>query len=147
MMRQGISAVIVLEGQRVPKFLILHRKLNWVGWELLKGGMLENETELECLRREIKEETGLSKDEYRVYETPYFYEFKYPKPIPKDGSYYEGARHHVFIVFTNKKKIKICDEEHDDYSWVTAQEALEKLTHENQKEALKYVLNNFFEQS
>ena len=42
--------------RKTPKFLILHRVKNWKGWEFPKGGLKEGEDELDCLKREIKEE-------------------------------------------------------------------------------------------
>ena len=58
--RKYIVAVVFLR-RKDPQFLILHRKKNWKGWELPKGGLIECEKELKCLKREIREETGLKK--------------------------------------------------------------------------------------
>ena len=53
-MRKLVAAVIF----RGNKFLILKRRLNWKGWEFVKGEV-EKETYKQAVMREIREELGL----------------------------------------------------------------------------------------
>jgi 8-oxo-dGTP pyrophosphatase MutT (NUDIX family) len=62
--RKYIFAIVFMKNEN-PKFLIFHRIKNWKGWEFLKGGLKENESEAECLKREIAEETGAKK--YKIF--------------------------------------------------------------------------------
>ena len=55
--------IVLFIKRKHPLFLILHRTKNWSGWELSKGGLKDNETEIKCLKREIREETGTRKFE------------------------------------------------------------------------------------
>ena len=43
--RKYIFAVVFLR-RKNPQFLILHRTKNWIGWELVKGGLKEGENVL-----------------------------------------------------------------------------------------------------
>ena len=57
----GIAAIIFAEKNGERYFLLLHRVLNWTGWEFVKGRLDEGEERQEekALLREIEEETGL----------------------------------------------------------------------------------------
>jgi 8-oxo-dGTP pyrophosphatase MutT (NUDIX family) len=125
-----------------PQFLILHRIKNWKGWEFPKGGLKENESELECLKREIREETGAKKFKI-IAKTPYLIKYKFPKGFLKESHIYYGAKGYVFLVELFSKKVKVDKNEHDKYLWVSKDEALEILTHKNHKNALKYVWENY----
>ena len=123
------------------KFLIFHRTKNWRGWELLKGGLLENETELKALRREVREETGAKK--YKIIcRTRHVIKYRWKKQYAKDHHLYHGAKGRLYIVKLFGKKVKIDRKEHDKFRWVDKREALKILTYINLKNALKYVLRN-----
>ncbi|MCX8194216.1 MAG: NUDIX hydrolase, partial [Candidatus Pacearchaeota archaeon] len=55
--RKGVFVVVY--SKRPLRYLLLHRKLHWKGWEFPKGGLLANEKYEHAAVREIKEETGL----------------------------------------------------------------------------------------
>ena len=139
--RKYIFAVVFLR-RKNPQFLILHRVKNWCGWELLKGGVKNNESEMSCLKREIKEETGTKKFEIRL-KTRHFIKYKFPKGFVKDNHVFYGAKGYVFLVEVFSKKVKVDKNEHDRYLWVSKDEALEILTHKNHKNALKYVWKRY----
>ncbi|MCR4368633.1 MAG: NUDIX hydrolase [archaeon] len=54
--KPGSAASDAREGRR---FLLLHRVLNWSGWEFVKGGIDEGESPEVAVLREIEEEAGL----------------------------------------------------------------------------------------
>ncbi len=59
--RKGVNGIIYSKEKDGIFFLVLHRVLNWKGWEFPKGGIEKTDSVDEiALRREIKEETGLT---------------------------------------------------------------------------------------
>ncbi|MFH0928837.1 MAG: NUDIX domain-containing protein [Candidatus Aenigmatarchaeota archaeon] len=139
--RRCIFGVVFLR-RKYPQFLILHRIKNWNGWELLKGGKEDNENIIDCLKREIREETGKKKFKI-IAKTRHYIRFKFPKGFVKDKHIYHGAKGYVFVIEAFSKSIKLDKREHDKYMWVSKEEALEILTHKNQKNALKYVCERY----
>lgn len=99
--RKSIFAVIFIKNGK-PKFLIFHRIKNWKGWEFLKGGLRENETELQCLKREISEETGAKI--YKIFATKYRIKFRWSKAYIKDQQKFQGVDGRLFIVQLFSKK-------------------------------------------
>jgi 8-oxo-dGTP pyrophosphatase MutT (NUDIX family) len=137
--RKGIFAVVFIKNKK-PKFLIFHRIKNWRGWEFLKGGLKEGETEQGLLKREIAEETGAKR--YRILKTKYRIKYKWSRNYIKDKHKFRGAEGRLYIVQLFNKRIKIDRKEHDKFKWVDAKEAFKYLTYLNLRNALKYVLIN-----
>lgn len=136
--RKGIAAV-VFRRKRKPEFLLLHRILNWSGYEFPKGGRKAGESEADCLAREMQEELGTKK--YRVAaKTDYRIEYGWLKKYKKDGKQYRGVSYRLFVVEFLGDKIKYDPVEHDDFVWANAKKAHEMLTYNDQKEALIYAL-------
>ena len=140
--RKGISAVVFR--RRKPLFLVLHRKLNWKGYEIMKGGLKGKETEEHALKRELEEETGIRK--YRHVRTEYEYGYPWTKAYIKDNNAYRGAHFQLFIVedLDRSDRIRTDKREHSGYSWVTGKKALKMLTYGDQKRAMRFVLKNYF---
>jgi len=134
--------IVAFIRRKNPLFLILHRIKNWKGWELSKGGLKEGETELKCLKREIREETGARKFEI-IAKTRHFIKYRFPKGFLKDNHIFFGARGYVYLVELFSKRVKVDRSEHDKYLWVNINEAMEILTHKNHKNALEYVWNHY----
>jgi 8-oxo-dGTP pyrophosphatase MutT (NUDIX family) len=138
--RKYIFAVAFIKDKKL-KFLIFHRIKNWRGWEFLKGGLKENENETKCLKREIAEETGARK--YRIFaKTKHLVKYKWMKKYVKDNHRFQGAEGRLYIIQLFNKRIKIDKSEHDKFKWVDEKDALRRLTHTEQRNALKYVLRN-----
>ena len=131
MIRKGVAAVVFKRNGGKTKFLLLKRKKNWKGWEWLKGGCKKGENEDSCLKRELKEETGVSK--FKAKKTKYFHKFSYPKLLVKDGRRYGGAKHRLFLVEILSDKIKFDDKEHSGFKWVNKKKALKLITWRDQK--------------
>ncbi len=127
MKRQKVQAIIYREQKGKKEYLILHRKLHWVGWESLKETMEKRESFEETIRRGIKEEIGVAEIAIRK-------EMPVKIIMNKD----EEIVYAYVIQIDHKEKIDITKEkEHDEFRWVTKEEALKLLTYENTKEILK----------
>jgi len=133
--RKCITAVIYDKMDK-PYFLILKRKLRWNGWEFVKGGLEQGETEEDALKREILEETGLQK-------------FKIIKKIEDIKKEFIGVNNklniHSIYLIEASMNIPIHlpngrDAEHSTYLWAESDSAMSKLTWDNDKEILRKVL-------
>ena len=145
--RLGCCAIIYHENKGEKKYLILHRVLNWTGWELLKGGYDEKPTTLahkeKELMRELWEEAGLTHNDYKIEKMlqPKLEFTLQPKTANELG--HRKAHYDVFLVKTFTDKIHFKNNEvteHDAYEWLPLREATEKLTFENQKQILKQLI-------
>jgi len=142
--RKGVSAIVFKRKGKKTVFLVLHRKLNWNGVEIMKGGLMARESEEHALGRELREETGIRR--YRYVRTEYEYEYPWTKAYIKDKNTYHGAHFRLFIVedLDKSDRIKIDKREHSGYGWVNGSKALKMLTYNDQEKALKFVLKNYF---
>ena len=99
-------------------------------WDFPKGHIEKGEKEIETVKREVKEETGL--EDIKFVEgfkewIKYFFKLK-GKNIFKIVTFY--------LVETKNKNVKISSE-HIGYKWLPYEEALEQLLFKNAKEILK----------
>ncbi|HNV01170.1 MAG TPA: NUDIX domain-containing protein [archaeon] len=137
---RNIVGLIVFDGE---KFLILHRKLNWKGWEYPKGGIEEGETHEEAIKRELWEETGLER--YELIGKISEFEF-----IDKARNR-KGHTYNYLLRVPSTAVVKINNEhvldkeivlEHDDFKWCLPKEAIKLLTHKDMKISLKKALDH-----
>jgi bis(5'-nucleosidyl)-tetraphosphatase len=122
------GAVIFRRTRLGPEFLLLHYGLGH--WDFVKGNIEKGEGEKETVRREIEEETGITRvtfiDGFR--ETiRYFYRRK-GENIFKIVLFY--------LVETRQKRVKL-SHEHVGYEWLTYRTAVERLTFKNSRDVLK----------
>jgi 8-oxo-dGTP pyrophosphatase MutT (NUDIX family) len=99
-------------------------------WDFPKGHIEKGESELDTVKREIFEETGIK--EFKILDgfkeqIKYFFKWQ-GKTILKFVTFY--------LIETNQKEIKISPE-HIDWCWADFETALSLLTHQNSKEILK----------
>ncbi|MFN3134887.1 MAG: bis(5'-nucleosyl)-tetraphosphatase [Candidatus Kryptonium sp.] len=104
------------------KFLILKYGLGH--WDFPKGNVEKGESELETVKREVLEETGI--DQIEIIDgfkerVGYYYRMK-GNLIYKTVNYY--------LARTEQKEVKL-SYEHEDYAWVTVYEALKYIKHKN----------------
>jgi len=132
--RKVVVGIVFMQNGET-KFLVLHRKLGWEGWEFPKGGIERKDMELEelALKRELKEETGLESMRI-VAKLPFVIRYKYPKQYSSRYRHSETEQQ-VYLVRSFQKDVKTILE-HDAYKWLSYEEARKTLTHDNQKKAL-----------
>jgi len=99
-------------------------------WDFPKGHIEKGESEMDTVKREIFEETGIK--EFKILDgfkeqIKYFFKWQ-GKTILKFVTFY--------LAETKEKEIKISPE-HIDWRWADFETALSLLTHQNSKEILK----------
>lgn len=128
---QNAAGIIVyyLE-ENEPKFLLLYRDKGY--WNFPKGKIEKDEKSFKAALRELKEETGLTKNDlifdnyFRVYNR---YTFSVGKEVIIKIVVFYLAR-------TTKKTIRI-SHEHNGYAWFSYKDALKIIKHKSLKPILK----------
>ena len=104
-------------------------------WQAISGGVEDDETLIETVKREVLEETGIEVND--------IFELSSVSSIPVvnvTGKFSWGndvyvVTEHSFGVFTENSDIKLSSE-HKQYEWFTFDEAYEKLEFDSNKTAL-----------
>lgn len=100
--------------------LLLHRALHWSGWELVKGGTEEGESEAAAAEREVSEETGLTLVRLQPTDRTIRY------PLTDDAEREDVC----FLAIASGTTVRV-SAEHDAHQWVTPAEARNILTHKD----------------
>jgi len=121
-------------------YLLLHYTSGH--WEFPKGHIEKGENEIETVKREIEEETGLKNikiiEGFKEY-IKYFFRNTYNlEGEEKKKAPWVFKIVTFYLAQTQEKEIKI-SEEHLDYKWLPYEQALKKVTFKNSKEILKKV--------
>ena len=74
--RKSVFLVIYFIKNKKIEYLILRRKLHWIGWEFPKGGINFFESEKHAVKRELNEETGLTAVKIKRFENSEKYKYK-----------------------------------------------------------------------
>jgi ADP-ribose pyrophosphatase YjhB (NUDIX family) len=121
----------VIFDQKDGKLVLLVQKKDrraiGLRWRLLKGGVNEGETEVEALRREIFEETGLKN--VKIMDQVHKYEFVF-----------NDIRHTVssFLVKADSREpVRLQQSELAGYVWTQFEKANRLLYWRNEKEAVR----------
>jgi bis(5'-nucleosidyl)-tetraphosphatase len=124
---KSCGAVVFFKGVHVD-FLLLQYEAGH--WDFVKGNVEPNESEIETVFRELKEETGIVAtqiiDGFRE-RIQYFYR-RQGETVQKEVIFY--------LIEANTEKVQLSFE-HVGYSWLSYVEALEKLTFKNAKDVLQ----------
>ena len=119
MKKERSAGAVVFRKDKEPKYLLLHYELGH--WDFPKGHIAGKETEIEALKREVEEETGITDIEI----VPNFKE--------KIEYYYKlkGELIHKEVIFyltkTKKEDVKISFE-HIGFIWLAYDRAIKKNT-------------------
>lgn len=136
--RKAVFAVVYRIHPRTkkPEYILLERKLHWSGWEFPKGGIDEGETAIETVKREVFEETGLVPINIKKYDVI----GKYPyQKILNDRPEYAGQTYELFSAEVVDGYIKFDPREHSNFIWLSFEDAMKRLTWEDQKKCLRIV--------
>jgi len=134
--RKSIFAVVYRIRNNKIEYLLLKRKLHWRGWEFPKGGLKLLEPEFLGVLREVKEETGLKIIKIKKFNV--FGKYDYEKKL-EDRKNFVGQEFSLYSVKVEGDKVKLDKLEHEDYKWISFNDALKILTWENQKKCLEIV--------
>lgn len=133
-LEKSAGAVIFRQDNNKIYYLLLHypsesrTQKNY--WDLPKGHIEKGEKEIETVKREVREETGIK--DLKFVEgfkewIKYFFKAK-GKTVFKIVTFY--------LVQAKEKEIKISFE-HIGYEWLPYDQAIERLTFDNAKEILE----------
>ena len=134
--RKSVFIVVYAREKEKIKYLVLKRKLHWRGWEFPKGGVEENESDEQAVRREIKEETGLNIKSIKKFD--FCGEYQYKKKYPDRGKH-TGQEYCLYSAEVDFGKVIMDEHEHSNYEWLDFENAMKRLTWKNQKESLNIV--------
>lgn len=109
--------------KRPPRALKSH-------WGLVKGRIEKGESEIETVKREAKEETGIN--DLKIIEG-FKEKINYTFTTDKEKVYKTVV---FYLAKTKTEDIKL-SHEHTDYKWATFEKALQTLTYKESKETLK----------
>jgi 8-oxo-dGTP pyrophosphatase MutT (NUDIX family) len=105
-------------------------------WQAITGTFEGLESSIECMKREVEEETGIIVE--KVWFLPYITTFYDPN---KDNIHHAP----VFGILVDSKEIKLSDE-HIEFDWLLLNEAVKYYNLPSHKEAAKvfdeYILNS-----
>ena len=132
---RNVVGIITFDGE---KFLLLHRILNWSGWEFAKGGIEEGEKIEIAIGRELLEETGIPKFEMIGKVDEYYFLNKITGKNVHVQNYVIRVSSNNRINFDNQPVVdgKVVLE-HDDFKWCFPSEAIKMITHDNSKRSMK----------
>jgi len=118
------------------RYLLLHRKFHWKGWEFPKGGRIAMEKEKNTAKRELREETGLNA--IKIKRFPVRGRFVYDKKTQAEWKA-RGFSYALCSAEVKKGKVKLSKQEHDGYKWCAYSEALKLLSWPERKKCLRIV--------
>ena len=126
------GAVLFRKDENGIQYLLLHYQADH--WDLPKGNIEKNETELETVRREVKEETGIGDivlfPDFKERVT-YFYKSN-KDLISKEAIFY--------LASTDTKQVTLSFE-HIGFAWLSYNPAMKKLTFKTAKDVLEKANN------
>jgi bis(5'-nucleosidyl)-tetraphosphatase len=127
MKKEKSAGAIVFRKRKEIQYLLLHYEAGH--WDFPKGNIEKGETEQQTLKREIKEETGISDITIIPgFQESFQYYYKLRDLIKKEVVFY--------LARTDAEEVKISFE-HVGFVWLSYDKAKNKLTYKNAKEILE----------
>lgn len=112
-----VNAIIYKEVEDVPSFLLLKRVEQDGGfWQSVTGTVVDNESIVDTLVRELNEETGITKGDI-VNISDLIYSFTWNR---NDVCIQEF----VYVVKVKEIKVTLNPSEHDEYVWSSFEDVL-----------------------
>ncbi len=134
------ESVLVLVYTQQGEVLMLRRKFPNDFWQSITGSLEWDEEPMQAAIRELEEETGINNCDIKdchfsqTFEIYSIWRKRYAPGVTEN-------REHVFrLEIPEKIEIKINPREHEEYKWVSRQEALEiAFSHTNQDAITRWV--------
>ncbi len=130
---KSAGAVVFRREKGKIYYLLLHYEAGH--WDFPKGHIEKGESEIETMRREVEEETGIKDleiiDGFKEY-IKYFFKNNYSRQ--KDEWVFKIV---VYYLGETKTKEVNLSFEHIGYKWLSYKEAIKQITYKNAKEVLK----------
>ncbi|MFW6304192.1 MAG: bis(5'-nucleosyl)-tetraphosphatase [Candidatus Saliniplasma sp.] len=134
MIQEKSTGFLIFRKNEQKEFLLLHYPAGH--WDYPKGHVEKGETEIETALRELEEETGISEKDIEIIEgfretIDYFYHKRY------------DMSHKQVVYFLGKSKTSDVQisREHQDYTWLEYENAMDRLTFKNAKNLLEKAKN------
>lgn len=124
--KTSCGAIVFHKDNEKIEFLLL-KYPNY--WGFPKGEKEEKESEIEAARREIKEETNLDVEFIPGFIREYEYSYWLNKRLVKKKAIF-------FLARAKTKNVKI-SWEHEDFKWLSLEDALKLLAYEEDKKNLR----------
>jgi len=134
------ESVLVIVYTEAGDVLMLRRKYPKDFWQSVTGSLEWDENPQQAAARELQEETGISGLELVDCEFSQFFEIyeiwrdRYEPGVMKN-------KEHVFLLkLPEKVEIRLDAREHDEFTWMTKQQAMERaFSHTNQEAIERWV--------
>lgn len=139
-LNKKVQAIIFRKGSEEIEFLMLKTNKQRGGfWQPVTGKVELDEDLLPAVKREVREEIGVSKH-IQIIEDIYSFTYPIPERLKFKVSFREFEEHVYGIEINPEDMIRISGE-HEEFRWLGFDEAYEMLEFETNKVALKK-LNN-----
>ena len=126
--RLNVGIILTNNNQRV----FFGKRINKNVWQFPQGGLKNNESHVNGMFRELKEEIGLNKDDVVIMgKTTKWLSYEIPKSYIKGTSNYKGQKQIWFLLKFIKEDIAIdlnttTKPEFDQWTWIKYEDAIKK---------------------
>ncbi|MDI3502639.1 MAG: bis(5-nucleosidyl)-tetraphosphatase [Archaeoglobi archaeon] len=125
---RSAGAVIFRRNEGRVRYLLLHYPAGH--WDFVKGNIEKGESEVETVRRETEEETGISRIKiFEGFREEISYKYRRDNElIHKEVVFY--------LAETDEEEVTL-SYEHTGFKWLSYEDAMKTLTYENAREVLR----------